>query len=56
MFFGIKKKSLTTSEETLLVSEKIASGIEKLHITMENLIESVSSHMNRIEVYATGYI
>lgn len=50
MLFGEKKKCLTASEETLIASQKIVTGIDKLHASMENLATSVSTHISRTEV------
>ena len=50
MLFGEKKKQLTTTEETLLVSQKISTGIDRLHTSMENLVTSIDSQTNKVEV------
>ena len=50
MLFGEKKKQLTTTEETLLVSQKISTGIDRLHTSMENLATSIDSQTNKVEV------
>ena len=50
MLFGEKKKQLTTTEETLIVSQKISTGIDRLHKSMENLATSIDSQTNKVEV------
>jgi len=49
MFFDDKKKRLTTTEETLKVTQKIATGIEKLQSSMENLATSIDTQTNKVE-------
>ena len=50
MMFGEKDKKLTTTEETLIVSQKISSNIDRLHKSMENLATSIDAQTNRVEV------
>ena len=50
MIFGEKENKLTTTEETLVVNHKIASSIDRLHTTMENLATSIDTQINRVEV------
>ena len=50
LLFGEKKKSLTTSEETLVATQKIVSGIDRLQSSMENLATTVSTHVGSVQV------
>ena len=50
MLFGEKKKSLSALEETLIVNQTIATSIDKLHTSVEGLVASLSTHINKIEV------
>lgn len=50
MLFNDKKKRQTTTEETLKVTQKIATGIEKLQSSMENLATSIDTQTNKVEV------
>lgn len=50
MLFGEKKKQLTKTEETLMVSQKISTSIDRLHTSMENLAISIDSQTNKVEV------
>ena len=50
MLFGEKKKQLTKTEETLMVSQKISTSIDRLHTSMENLATSIDSQTNKVEV------
>ena len=55
MLFGEKPRSLTTAEETLIASQKIITGIDRLNVSMENLSTSVSSRIDRVEVNRFKY-
>ena len=50
LLFGEKKKSLTASEETLVATQKIVSGIDRLQSSMENLATTVSTHVGSVQV------
>ena len=50
MLFGEKKKQLTKTEETFMVSQKISTSIDRLHTSMENLATSIDSQTNKVEV------
>ena len=56
MLFNDKKKRQTTTEETLKVTQKIATGIEKLQSSMENLATSIDTQTNKVEVSTFGKI
>ena len=50
LLFGEKKKSLTASEETLVATKNIVSGIDRLQSSMENLATTVSTHVGSVQV------
>ena len=50
MLFGETTKSLTASEETLITSQKIVTGIDKVNESIETLATSLSTHISRVEV------